>query len=197
MADTKISALSAVTTLDNADVFPVVASGVTKKITKANLETVLGVGEVTGAFAAREEQTSGTAGGTFTAGSWIDRTINTLEQDAASITLSSNRLTLPAGKWLLRWAAPAYNVNTHQSRIIINDAGSPEYHYGRSSISSSSLAVQMDSQGVALVDQSSSFTVKVQHRCQITEATNGLGVAHGWGDEVYSEIWGVRIGAAS
>jgi len=202
MADSKISALSQETTPNDGDLIPfaydVTGTPATKAITLANLaayiQSELSVNEIN-AFSAREEQTSGTAGGTFTAGSWTDRTINALEQLGSGITLSSNEITLPAGKWILWWAAPAYNVNTHQSRVVIT--GTPSYLLGRSAISSSVLAVQMDSQGVGIVDESSSFTAKVQHRCQVTEATNGLGFPSGWGTEVYAEISGIRIGDAT
>lgn len=199
MADTKVSALAAVTTLADSDPLYVVASSDAKKITTANLATAIG-GRLTdvarNAFAAREEQSATTDGGTFTSGDWRTRTLNTLEEFASAYTsLSTNVLTVPAGLWLVWWSAPAWDVNSHQTRVVVNKAGSPEYHYGESSYAAAANNVGSTSSGLAIIDQASSFTIELQHRCETTVATFGMGVSAGWATEVYAQILGIRLGA--
>lgn len=200
MADTKASALTPVTTLADADSLYVVASSASKRITTANFAIAIGsrlaLNEAQ-SFAAREEQTSGTDGGTFTSGAWQTRTLNTIEEHTSSyVALSTNVLTIPAGKWLVWWSAPGRSCNLHQSRLVVNKAGTPEYHYGSTVLCGSAESVCTLSSGCAIIEQSSSFTVELQHRSQSTRATTGFGEAHGWGTEVYSQMLGLRVGDA-
>lgn len=195
MADAKISALGAVTTLASADVIPCVASNVTRKITKDNLIQTLGIfaQEV---FVAREDQTANTIGGDATAGDWRTRTINTLEQKTTgNVTLSTNVLTIPAGKWLLYFSAPAYECGAHRARIILDELGTPAYVNGSSSANSGGNTTL--SFGFSVVDYSSSFTAKVQHQVTSTRVTWGFGRPANFGTEVYTQVIGIRIGDAS
>lgn len=135
-----------------------------------------------------ETQTSGTNGGTFTSGAWQTRTLNVEAYDNASIgSLSSNQITLPQGTYLVRWSTPAHAlVERHQSRLY-NVTDTVAVSYGQNSRGSDE---QTFSQGTCiLVVSGGSKAYRIEHRCETTVATSGLGVAMGFGtDEVYTTV---------
>jgi len=58
-----------------------------------------------------DQKTSGTGGGTATAGAWTTRTLNTLYRNANSLaSLSSNKVTLPVGTYYITARAPFWYV---------------------------------------------------------------------------------------
>jgi len=66
-----------------------------------------------------------THGGTFTAGAWQTRDLNTEISDADNIvSISSNQFTLIPGTYLIQFGAPAYGVSYHRARLydITNSA---------------------------------------------------------------------------
>jgi hypothetical protein len=135
----------------------------------------------------QEQQVSGTQGGTFTTGAWQNRTLNVMVTDTTGlVVLSGNQITLPSGFWLFDIECPAYNVNGHQAQLlnitdgIVAAIGTTEYCLTTQTKSRIRCRVTID---VGLVK-----TFEVQHRCTVTEATNGLGVAAGIGTEVYTSV---------
>ena len=65
-----------------------------------------------------EQQDSTTDGGTFTAGDWVTRTLNTEIADPDGIvSISGSQFTLQAGNYLIKWKAPAYDVHRHMTRL--------------------------------------------------------------------------------
>lgn len=76
---------------------------------------------VTAAFyvCIQEQQPSGTASqGTFTAGAFRTRTLNSVvANDASLATLLSNQITLPAGSYRCAIRCPAQNATQHQARL--------------------------------------------------------------------------------
>ncbi|OUL28783.1 hypothetical protein [Nostoc sp. 106C] len=65
-----------------------------------------------------DSRTSGTAGGSFTSGSWQPRTVNTVATDQTSqVTLSSNTFVLPAGTYWLDCKAAFYLGNATKLRL--------------------------------------------------------------------------------
>jgi hypothetical protein len=137
----------------------------------------------------REEQTVGTAGGTFTAGSDATRTLNTEGSDLDGITsLASNRFTLQAGTWLIEWSAPAYKVGRHQS-FLYNFTDTAEVERGTSENSASAGAYATTrSVGSAIVTIAGAKAFEIRHRCETTQAANGFGVEGSWSTEVYTEV---------
>lgn len=136
----------------------------------------------------REEQTSGTDGGTFTSGAWRTRALNTEVLDTGSnCSLSSNAFTLDSGTYeIMAWGV-GYAVSRHQMRLQnTSDAtttiiGANRYSFGGYE------------GGVATVvgrfTIASSKTFELQHRGETTSATYGFGVACSFGTEVYAEVW--------
>lgn len=136
----------------------------------------------------RDEQSSGTHGGTFTSGSWVKRTLNTEVNDAGGhATLASSVITLAAGTYRFRARAPAWSVHSHQVRLA--NTSDSTYIYGSSCLASAGASHQGDSVVVGRFTIATSKNFELQHRCGMTANTYGLGNACGFGNtEVYAEI---------
>lgn len=141
----------------------------------------------------REQQASGTAGGTFTAGAWRTRVINTEVSDAGGFcSIASNQITLAAGTYIARVTAPAKQVSYHVCKLYNVTDGADVL-----------IGVEAEDGGAAITTRSEAvgkFTIaapkvfEVQHQCGATKATNGLGGAAGFGViEIFAqaEFWKV------
>jgi len=144
----------------------------------------------------KDVKSSGTAGGTFTSGSYQTRDLNTSEGDFSKFgSLASNQFTLDSGVYDIEWTAPAAcnggnAVSGHKSRLYnITDAavvsiGSSEIVDGISGV-----AVTNRSKGICSLTLTSPKTFEVQHRCTSTLATSGFGLATSFGDdEIYTQV---------
>lgn len=142
----------------------------------------------------QDQKAQNTAGGTFTNGADRTRTLNTVvnnDRGTASLDTSTNRITLPAGKYLCRASAPAFAVNRHQAWLQnITTAttllrGTSELCAGTNTTTRSMIQGQFE--------LTTSSQLEVQHRCNTTEATNGFGAEANFGVEVYTvvELWKV------
>ena len=129
-----------------------------------------------------DEKSSGTDGGTFVAGSWQIRDLNTLAQNSSFASLSNNEFTLGAGSYIMFFESPAYNVNAHQIRLYNVTDGSVLAN-GTNSYASSSCTYSKLYQYVVLT---TTKTFRVEHRCSASKVDNGYGIAGGWGPEIYT-----------
>ncbi len=115
-------------------------------------------------------------GGTFTAGAWRTRDLNTELDDPSNIvTIASNQFTLQAGTYLVEWSAPAYIAGRHSSRLQnITDSttdaeGTAEYTADEDDVSTMS-------RGVKVITVASAKAFEIQHYASLTSGTFGLGV---------------------
>ena len=129
--------------------------------------------------------------GTFTAGAWQTREINTEVVDTDNIvTLSSNQFTLQAGTYQIKFGACAYKVNRHITRLrqisplTTIAAGSSQYSW-------SSGADLSWSRGFARFTISQATAYEIQHYCQTTYSNNGFGfqMTYSTSDYVQVEIY--------
>jgi hypothetical protein len=116
-------------------------------------------------------------GGTNSQLAWQTRDLNTELDDPENIvTIASNQFTLQAGTYLIEWSAPAYQVYRHFTRLEnVTDAvtvaeGTTEYTY-------QTAQVQTRSFGATIVSLAGAKAFEVQHFCDTTNTTNGLGVS--------------------
>lgn len=138
-----------------------------------------------------DEKAQGTNGGTATAGSWAQRTLNTERADTASIaSLSSSQLTLEAGTYRCLISCPvAFGVAQHQARLYDTTGAQAlvlgQVQYGAGGTGGPSSQIQGR---FALAVQS---VLEVQHRVGLTVANTGYGSAANFGTEVYTvaEFW--------
>ena len=141
-------------------------------------------------------KSSGTAGGNFASGSWIDRTLNTEVDPESFVTFSSsnNYFALESGTYKINWSAPAYNTGEHKTQLVhANNTSftSPTNIQGTSEFDSSGIEpnTQTRSFGETVVTITETTYFKLQHRCVATQNSNGLGIESNFGvDEVYSQI---------
>ena len=143
----------------------------------------------------REEQTTGTAGGGATSGSWETRVLNTEVTDTgADATLSSNQITLTTGTYEVYVRAPAHRVDGHKIRFQnVTDAST--VIEGANSQADSGLTTNHNFAFLhTRFTIASNKAFEVQHRGETTRATDGYGLAASLGSqEVYTEVWLFKI----
>ena len=124
-----------------------------------------------------DEKTTGINGGTFTSGSWVTRTLNTIAGDTTdtSVTLSANQFTLTAGKYKIYCRAPGNRVVLHKCRLT--NVTDTTYIYGSNAGAANVAGGQGDSIVYALVDITSTKVFRLEHRCSTSRTTDGLGAA--------------------
>lgn len=137
----------------------------------------------------RDEKTSGTDGGSSTSGSWQTRDLNTEVSDSGGhATLASNQVTLAAGTYEISAFAPAFYSGTHQARWQnITDATTEILGQNAQCVANTNATTTPAIvQGQFTI--ASSKTFELQHRVNASRASNGYGVSHGWGTEIYSVV---------
>jgi hypothetical protein len=125
-----------------------------------------------------DSKASGTQGGTFTAGAWRTRVLNTETTDGIGITLASNRFTLPAGTYIIRAEAPGYVVDGHMAALY-NYSDSSYVLYGTSENSSVDDRIVTKSVVTGQFTIASAKTFELRHYCDATRADNGFGTTFG------------------
>ena len=188
------AAVAGFTIADNAVTTPKIADGA---VTAAKLAASLDLSGKTLTLSAaqrandyievRDEQTSGTNGGTFTSGAWQTRTLNTEHADAGGhASLASNQITLAAGTYVAEIRAPARACGFHQARLRNVTDGATEL-VGSSNESGTGSGQTAFSIITGKFTIASSKVFEVQHRCQATASTTGFGSANSFGEvEVYT-----------
>lgn len=141
----------------------------------------------------RDEKTANTAGGTFTSGSFVKRDIAEFSDTNTLCSVSSSVIVLAAGTYRCRITCPAWYVDRHKARLRNTTAGTTLL-VGTSEYSTNGLAdiAQTHSIIVGRFTVAASQNLEIQHRCESTFATSGLGVAANLGEvEVYTtaEFW--------
>jgi hypothetical protein len=147
----------------------------------------------------QDQKAQGTHGGTFTAGAWRTRDLNTEQSDTGNhASISSNQIILEPGIYTYKINAVAFRVGSHQARLqditnsITINYGTSEYSWPGDNTTSSS----MISGKLAIT---SPTIYEIQHRCETTETGNGFGQGASFGTEVYTiaEFWKVEENADS
>ena len=135
-----------------------------------------------------ETQSAGTAGGTFTTGSWQTRVLNTtVVNNIASCSLATNAVSLPAGTYYMRAIAPAFQANEHQIKIY-NNTDATDVVLGGQSYGASTVEATTFSEAIAVVTITGTKSFLVQHRCAATKASNGLGTAIAWSNCIFARF---------
>ena len=148
--------------------------------TAGTLEFVTHRGFVTYAIIC-DEKAHNVDAGTFTSGDWRTRDLNTEIADPDSIvSIASNQFTLGAGSYLIEASAPAHDVNRHQTRLY-NATTSAVVQYGRNAHMSTNDALVTESTVTARVTITGDTAFEIQHQCQSTKATAGLGLDNDFG----------------
>lgn len=154
------------------------------------LEVVVGGGDY---VCVRDKKAQNTTGGTFTSGAWRTRDINDEQADAGALcSIAANQITLAAGTYRCLISAPAAWCNRHQARLY-NITDTAVILAGTSEYSTNTLADLVTTRSfiVGRFTLAAAKVLEVQHQCQTTRVTYGLGVASNFTDEIYTvaEFW--------
>ena len=124
-----------------------------------------------------DQKSSGTHGGTFTAGAWRTRDLNTEISDPDGIvSISSNQFTLAAGTYLIEYSAPGYDTDSHQTALY-DITGSAYLNYGTSEHSGSGDATVSRSFGKFIHTITSANVYEIRHYAETTRSSSGFGIA--------------------
>lgn len=159
------------------------------KVSAAHLDTQMGR-VAPDYMLIREEQASGTSGGTFTSGAWRTRALNTETVDTgAHAVVAASQVTLLAGTYRFRAEAVGYKVDNHKVKLR-NVTDAIDY-LGLNVRSAAADACANVSTVEGRFTIASAKVFELQHQCQSTEATDGMGLASSFGQEVYAtlELW--------
>lgn len=144
----------------------------------------------------RDEKAAGTAGGTFTAGAWRTRDLNTIVTDeTGEVTLSSNAFTIPAGTYEVLAYAPALFVRVHRARLQNTTDGSTTL-LGSNAFTPDDPVSNPDNRSFVSgkFTITASKTFELQHRAEQTQATAGFGVGFDLGVvEVYTVVELIKV----
>lgn len=149
-------------------------------------------------FSVVDQEISGTPGGTFAAGAWQQRTLNTILANDSAIagSLLNNNITLNPGTYRTLTTVPAYRVLRNAARLqnittgVTLLPGSSEFAFDSGATGGTTRSIIT---GRFTISQVS--VIQVQHQCQQTISTNGFGIESGSSftvsDEVYttSDFW--------
>ena len=145
----------------------------------------------------QDQKTAGTNGGTFTAGAWRTRDLNTvLTNTITDASLEDNQITLPAGKYYVEASAPALRVRNHGA-ILYNVSDSVVIIDGTTESSWEDTNIMTISRVLGLFDLPGEKSIELRHRCRQTDASGGFGASHtdaGLNKAIYSDIRIWRIG---
>lgn len=137
----------------------------------------------------RDEKTQNTAGGTFTSGAWRTRDLNTVKtNEILGASLASNQITLPVGTYEVEGYAPALKVDGHQARLYdttgaaVLITGTAEYSAAAGYYATTRSLLR------GRFALTATSAIELQHRAQITEATDGFGGPANFGTEVFAEV---------
>lgn len=141
-----------------------------------------------------DQKTAGTAGGTASSGTVHTRTLNTIVTDEIGISLSSNQITLPAGKYRCIIEAPAYAVDRTRAQLY-NVTDSSITVLGPNAFARKSVSVTATCSVRGQFTIASSKTFEVRHYCESGTATQGLGVEinNGGNPEIYTVVELIKV----
>ena len=139
------------------------------------------------------EFSSGVSGGTFTSGADRTRTLNAIQSDEDEIvSIASNQFTLQAGTYFVLARAACNKVDentlslwnvTDEQTEIIGDSWDAD--------NSAPVANWAFLGGGMVLDGEKTFSL--EHRCTTTQATNGMGLPHGFGTEIYVQVLILKV----
>ena len=147
----------------------------------------------------QDERSSGTAGGSFSSGAWRTRTLNTVKtNDIDGASLSSNRITLPKGKYHVKAKCPSFFAGESKASFYnVTDGTIDIYSQNGGSIYTSGTTNAGNAQTFleGTIEISDSKVFEVQHRSTLTRSSDGFGRATSFGvNEVYTNVTIEKIG---
>ena len=136
-----------------------------------------------------DQKSLGTDGGTFTAGAWRTRDLNTELIDADGIvSISSNQFTLQAGSYFIEALVPAYKTNRHMIQLYQTSGSATNIQEGTSMYAVNSYQGFNVAHLFARVTISGATTYEIRHYAESTVSTYGLGIGTDLSTEIYTVV---------
>ncbi len=147
-----------------------------KRVTAQSIADLASGGLVGEYVYARQEEAPATSGGTFTAGAFRTRVLNTLVVNdiGAGVSLAANEITLPAGTWRCEISMPSFGVAGNAGRLfnVTDVAVVPTLISATARSQTAANPCLMTGQFVL----AASKALRIEHQCVTTTATNGFGI---------------------
>jgi hypothetical protein len=145
-----------------------------------------------------DQKGAAVAGGTFTAGAWRTRDLNTENDPGGIVTLAANQFTLQAGTYLIEAVAPSNAVNRNQIRLQnITDATTDGIGGSIFSRSTSGATSNSNSLMTVTITIASAKVFEIQHQGQTTKTSNGFGTESNLGlNSVYTRVGITKLDVA-
>lgn len=137
-------------------------------------------------FHVREELLPGTTGGTSSSGTWNTRAMNTTVRNIIGASLSSNKITLPAGSYSIEASAPSYTTGNHRLRLY-NETNGTTICLGQNMTSGGADTTMTPATLKYEFTVSASQLLRLDHYTQ-NGVTNGLGYPSNIDTEVYTDV---------
>lgn len=142
-------------------------------------------------------ETSGNSGGTSTSGAWRQLPVNNKAHDDIGSTLSSNQFTLPAGTYEIEADQEFYATNVCKIKLY-NVTDSVDEVIGSSSYTrfdaTNSVFTAMKGSLYGIFTITAEKTFEFQYRTGGSNPGDGLGIASGFGTEIYLDAIIRKIG---
>lgn len=134
-----------------------------------------------------DDRVSGVHGGGFTSGSWVARQAAEISDANNLVEITGGTaIALAAGTYEVDISCPAYYCGPHQARLY-NVTGSAVAIVGTSEDTNPGQEAQVTRSVIrGRISHAVTTTYRIEHRCTTTRATDGLGVAAGFGTERYT-----------
>ena len=140
------------------------------------------------------QETSGTHGGTYTAGAWRTSPLNTVVvNEIPGASLASNQITLPAGTYLVNANIVLMQIGEGQARIY-DVTSSATLAYGVNGRTYSPDSSSSPSLIIGKFTLTGAKAIEIQAQGSVTISSFGFGYASGLGTETYAEIEITKIG---
>ena len=138
----------------------------------------------------QDQRPSNTPGGDFVKDIWQTRILNTvLTNTISGASLSSNRITIPAGTYYIVAYGVVYMVNAHKTKIRRITAAAADLLIGMSGHAASTDAGDGFSVVRGRFSCGGTIAIELQHRCSTTFNTYGVGPQCNFGVvEVYADV---------
>lgn len=165
-------------------------------LTKSGAIKVLRQLSPTGVAVIQDQKSAGSNGGTFSSGAWRTRDLNTIVfNNITGLTLSSNQLDVPKGKYVAFGIAPTYDVSYNKCKFR-NITDGADLGIGGSDYSDASGSDQTHSFVFDVWEFDARKTIELQHRCNASSSGGyGFGLRTNVGVvEVYAQVLIIKIG---
>jgi hypothetical protein len=136
----------------------------------------------------QHRESDGVDGGTFTAGAWQTRPLNTtVSNTITGASRASDQITLPAGTYFIDARAVAHTVTRNQARLYNATDAAVEMYGMNAFATSTNDATPATVRGFFTI--AASKALELQQRCGTTASNTGLGFPCTFGNtEIYADV---------